>query len=69
VANTVKRAFLIWLSILLFGNEVTLLSGVGTSVVIMGVLMYNKAKEMDLANLPPSVHFEPRFYDKKVETA
>ncbi|XP_063229505.1 solute carrier family 35 member E2A-like isoform X2 [Bacillus rossius redtenbacheri] len=47
VANTVKRAFLIWLSVLLFGNPVTLLSGLGTSVVILGVLAYNKAQEFD----------------------
>ena len=36
VANTGKRAFLIWTSVLLFGNEITLLSGIGTVVVIAG---------------------------------
>ena len=36
VANTGKRAFLIWTSVLLFGNEVTLLSGIGTLIVIAG---------------------------------
>ena len=34
VANTTKRAVLIWLSILLFGNPVTLGSGIGTAMVI-----------------------------------
>merc|ERR1712106_176877 len=47
VANTGKRAFLIWTSVLLFGNEVTFLSGLGTVVVILGVLLYNVAMEVD----------------------
>lgn len=47
VANTAKRAFLIWLSILMFGNPVTMLSGLGTLVVIAGVFLYIKAQEYD----------------------
>jgi solute carrier family 35 protein E2 len=47
VANTVKRAFLIWLSVFLFGNPVTFLSGLGTVIVTVGVLLYTKAKEHD----------------------
>ncbi|KAG8230340.1 hypothetical protein J437_LFUL000611 [Ladona fulva] len=47
VANTAKRAFLIWLSVILFDNPVTLLSGLGTCIVIAGVLLYNKAQEYD----------------------
>jgi len=47
VANTGKRAFLIWTSVLLFGNEVTFLSGLGTAIVILGVLLYNLAMEVD----------------------
>jgi solute carrier family 35 protein E2 len=47
VANTAKRAFLIWLSILLFNNPVTGLSALGTILVITGVLLYNKAQEYD----------------------
>lgn len=50
VANTAKRAFLIWLSIIMFGNPVTLLSGLGTFIVIFGVVMYNKAQEYDRRN-------------------
>lgn len=45
VANTAKRAFLIWLSIIMFGNPVTFLSGIGTAIVIIGVMCYNKARE------------------------
>jgi len=52
VANTGKRAFLIWTSVLLFGNEVTFLSGLGTVVVILGVLLYNVAMEIDSRRLP-----------------
>lgn len=45
VANTVKRAVLIWLSVLLFHNPVTIMSWLGTGLVIFGVFLYNKAKE------------------------
>jgi solute carrier family 35 protein E2 len=38
---------LIWLSVIIFGNDVTFLSGLGTSIVFVGVLLYNKAKQMD----------------------
>jgi len=44
VANTVKRAFIIWLSILVFGNQITAGSGIGTMIVICGVFVYNKAQ-------------------------
>ncbi|XP_025411619.1 solute carrier family 35 member E2 [Sipha flava] len=48
VANTVKRAFLIWMSVILFGNSITLLSGLGTIIVIAGVVIYNKVKQYDM---------------------
>ena len=57
VANTVKRAFLIWLSIILFANPVTLLSGLGTVIVIVGVTLYNKAQEYDIAYKYSKVRF------------
>eukprot|EP00095_Tigriopus_kingsejongensis_P003128 maker-scaffold438_size171652-snap-gene-0.34 protein:Tk03128 transcript:maker-scaffold438_size171652-snap-gene-0.34-mRNA-1 annotation:"solute carrier family 35 member e2" len=56
VANTVKRALLIWLSVILFGNPVTFLSGLGTLIVILGVVAYNKAREIDQSKkwqIPP----------------
>ena len=43
VANTVKRALLIILSVFLFHNSVTPLSMLGTAVVFGGVLLYNAA--------------------------
>ncbi|XP_062505413.1 solute carrier family 35 member E2A-like [Corticium candelabrum] len=46
VANTVKRALLIWLSVLIFSNKVTALSALGTILVIAGVLLYNQAKHV-----------------------
>ncbi|KAJ7306429.1 hypothetical protein JRQ81_009779 [Phrynocephalus forsythii] len=45
VASTVKHALSIWLSIIVFGNKITSLSAVGTVLVIVGVLLYNKAKQ------------------------
>ncbi|XP_050535909.1 solute carrier family 35 member E2A-like [Daktulosphaira vitifoliae] len=49
VANTVKRAFLIWMSVLLFGNSITILSGLGTIIVVIGVVIYNKVKQYDIS--------------------
>eukprot|EP01147_Barroeca_monosierra_P005751 gene5751-9012_t len=44
VANTVKRALLIFLSIIWFGNDITFLSGVGMITVIFGVFAYNHCR-------------------------
>ncbi|KAM5248744.1 LOW QUALITY PROTEIN: solute carrier family 35 member E2B [Ctenodactylus gundi] len=45
VASTVKHALSIWLSIIVFGNRITSLSAVGTVLVTVGVLLYNKARQ------------------------
>lgn len=47
VANTAKRAILIWLSVLIFANEVTILSAVGTVAVMLGVLLYHRARDFE----------------------
>ena len=44
VANTLKRALLIWLSVLYFGNPVTWASALGTATVVGGVFAYNHAR-------------------------
>lgn len=44
VANTLKRGLLIWLSILYFGNPVTLMSALGTAMCVGGVFAYNYAR-------------------------
>lgn len=49
VANTVKRAVLIWLSVLFFENPVSWLSVVGTAAVVAGVFAYNWAREQEHA--------------------
>ncbi|XP_062855244.1 solute carrier family 35 member E2A [Trichomycterus rosablanca] len=46
VASTVKHAMSIWLSIIVFSNPITLLSAVGTVLVFIGVILYNKAKKV-----------------------
>jgi solute carrier family 35 protein E2 len=53
VANTLKRALLIWLSILYFGNQVTWLSALGTVVCIGGVFAYNHARRVYPYTPPP----------------
>lgn len=45
VASTVKHALSIWLSIIVFSNPITLVSAVGTVMVFVGVLLYNRAKQ------------------------
>ena len=54
VANTLKRALLIWLSVLYFGNAVTWLSALGTAVCIGGVFSYNHARR-EYPYRPPDV--------------
>jgi len=49
VCNTVKRALIIMVSVLLFGNQVTLLSGAGTGLVLIGVLSYSLASQRQKA--------------------
>lgn len=45
MASTVKHALSIWLSIIVFGNKITSLSAIGTILVTVGVLFYNKARQ------------------------
>lgn len=44
VANTVKRSLLIMLSIMYFGNAITMLNVMGMLTVIAGVFVYNHAR-------------------------
>jgi solute carrier family 35 protein E2 len=41
VINTLKRALLIWISVLVFGNEVTHMAQLGTAICLLGTLGYN----------------------------
>ncbi|TKS77214.1 Solute carrier family 35 member E2 [Collichthys lucidus] len=51
VASTVKHALSVWLSILVFSNQVTILSAIGTVLVFIGVFFYNKARQIQRATL------------------
>lgn len=44
VVNTLKRALLIWISVLVFGNQVTSAAQLGTAICLGGVLWYNMAR-------------------------
>mmetsp|Transcript_34344 Transcript_34344/g.88046 ORF Transcript_34344/g.88046 Transcript_34344/m.88046 type:complete len:371 (+) Transcript_34344:77-1189(+) len=46
VVNTVKRAILIWISVQVFGNQVTAWAGVGTAICLGGALWYNFARQV-----------------------
>lgn len=46
VANTLKRALLVWASILYFGNPVTNSGVVGIMMVVVGVFLYNHVRRI-----------------------
>merc|ERR1711879_553977 len=45
VVNTLKRALLIWISVLVFGNRVTPMAKLGTVICLVGALSYNIARQ------------------------
>ncbi|XP_031600946.1 solute carrier family 35 member E2A [Oreochromis aureus] len=51
VASTVKHALSVWLSIIVFSNQVTILGATGTVLVFIGVFLYNKARQFQRATL------------------
>ena len=59
VCNTVKRAIAIWLSVMVYGNAITMLGGIGTCVVIIGVLLYNKARDYEQRRLHIAASYVP----------
>lgn len=58
VASTVKHALSIWLSIIVFSNPITVVSAVGTVMVFAGVLLYNKAKQVQRDVLVQHFHVQ-----------
>ena len=46
VANTLKRALLVWASVLYFGNPVTHSGRVGILMVVAGVFLYNHVRRI-----------------------
>lgn len=51
VASTVKHALSVWLSVIVFSNQITILSATGTFLVFIGVLLYNKARQIQRETL------------------
>nr|XP_046252840.1 solute carrier family 35 member E2A-like [Scatophagus argus] len=51
VASTVKHALSVWLSIIVFSNQITILSATGTALVFVGVFLYNKARQIQRETL------------------
>lgn len=50
VASTVKHALSVWMSILVFSNQIHFLSAIGTFLVFIGVFLYNKARQHQRAS-------------------
>lgn len=48
IMNTLKRLFVIALSIVWFGNPITASNAIGICIAISGVMLYNRAKQTDL---------------------
>uniref|UniRef100_A0A6B2LF33 Sugar phosphate transporter domain-containing protein n=1 Tax=Arcella intermedia TaxID=1963864 RepID=A0A6B2LF33_9EUKA len=51
IANTFKRVFVIVLSIIYFGNKVSLLNYLGILLSVTGILLYNKATSLQKATI------------------
>ncbi|XP_077403282.1 solute carrier family 35 member E2A [Vanacampus margaritifer] len=51
VASTVKHALSVWLSVIVFSNQITMLSATGTVLVFVGVFLYNKARQAQRQHL------------------
>uniref|UniRef100_A0A672GRJ7 Sugar phosphate transporter domain-containing protein n=1 Tax=Salarias fasciatus TaxID=181472 RepID=A0A672GRJ7_SALFA len=51
VASTVKHALSVWLSVIVFSNQITILSATGTFLVFIGVFLYNKARQIQRETL------------------
>lgn len=52
VVNTLKRALLIWISVMVFGNRVTPAAWVGTAVCLLGAFWYNFARQQGQQKAP-----------------
>ncbi|XP_034392547.1 solute carrier family 35 member E2A-like [Cyclopterus lumpus] len=51
VASTVKHALSVWLSVIVFSNQISIFSAIGTLLVFLGVFLYNKARQSQRATL------------------
>ena len=47
---------MIWLSVLVFGNPITVLAGAGMVLVTAGVFIYNKAREREALAIHSNRH-------------
>mmetsp|Transcript_32131 Transcript_32131/g.75458 ORF Transcript_32131/g.75458 Transcript_32131/m.75458 type:complete len:380 (+) Transcript_32131:93-1232(+) len=54
VVNTLKRAMLIWISVLIFRNDVTRLARLGTGLCLLGALWYNYLKQSGTGSTVPT---------------
>ena len=55
---------MIWLSVLIFDNPVTLLAGVGMILVTIGVFIYNKARERETNKPSDQLNTDQDTYSK-----
>ncbi|CAL8318945.1 unnamed protein product [Merluccius merluccius] len=59
VASTVKHALSVWLSVIVFSNSITLLSAAGSVLVLLGVLLYTRARQAQRTALRALAGLQP----------
>ncbi|XP_075949141.1 solute carrier family 35 member E2A [Anarhichas minor] len=72
VASTVKHAMSVWLSIIVFSNQINFLSAIGTFFVFVGVFLYNKARQRQRATfqaMAAEQNYKPLVQDEYVHAA
>ncbi|XP_054651135.1 solute carrier family 35 member E2A-like [Dunckerocampus dactyliophorus] len=70
VASTVKHAMSVWLSVIVFSNQITMLSATGTVLVFVGVFLYNKARQAQRERLQAMValqNYKQRAQDQDLQ--
>ncbi|XP_068454596.1 solute carrier family 35 member E2A-like [Clinocottus analis] len=71
VASTVKHALSVWLSIIIFSNQISIFSAIGTILVFIGVFLYNKARQIQRATFQAMAaeqsHKQPLLQDENVQ--
>jgi len=59
IAGLIKRIFVILVSLIFFGDNVTLLQGIGITITFIGLFLYNNARNTPPAEIIKDNYFKP----------